>query len=137
MRQLKPSKILLLGGVLTGTVVSAAFVITTPDFRNLRDFSFAFGVGAVFGLLMFSPIAFAEKFRDGIRSWLERHGSRVQPKVAFIMAVALGYWIASMRHDTFDALAFVAMGLVFIGALFGIVIGIVNGDRRATQSGHS
>lgn len=132
MRQLKPSTILLLGGLLAGSAMSAAFLITIPDFRNLRGFSSAFGVGVVFGLLMFSPIAFAEKCREGIRRWLERYGARIQPRVAFVMARALGYWFASMRHHTFDALAFVAMGLVFVGALFGVVIGIVNGRRSAT-----
>lgn len=132
MRQLKPSTILLLGGMLTASAMGAAFLITTPDARNLRGFSIAFGVGAVFGLLMFSPIAFAEKFRDRIRKWLVRYGAQVQPRVAFVMALALGYWFASMRHHTFDALAFVAMGLVFIGALLGVVIGIVNGRRSAT-----
>ena len=132
MGQLKPSTILMLGALLTGSAMAAAFITTTPDFRNLRGFAIAFGGGAAFGLLMFSPIAFAEKFREGIRRWLERYGARVQPGVAFVMAVALGYWIASMRHHTFDALAFVAMALVFIGALFGVVIGIVNGRRSAT-----
>jgi hypothetical protein len=132
MRQLKPSTIVVLGALLTGGAMSAAFLTTTPDARNLRGFLIALGVGAAFGLLMFSPIALAEKFREGIRRWLQRYGARVQPRVAFVMALALGYWFASMRYHTFDALAFVAMGLVFIGALFGVVIGIVNGRRSAT-----
>jgi hypothetical protein len=131
MRQLKPSTILLLGASLTGAAMTAAFLSITRDVRNPRGFSIVFSVGAGFGLLMFSPVAFAERFRYGIRRWLERHGRHVQPGVSFLMAMALGYWIASMRHGMFDALSFVAMGFVFIGALFGIVVGIVNSERRS------
>ena len=130
MRHLKPLTILLLGALLVGTAVSITFLAATPAARNARGFCIEFAVGAAFGLLMFSPIALAEKFRGGIRRWLQRHGSRVQPRVGFLMAVALGYWFASLRHHTFDALAFVAMGVVLVGAVLGVVIGVVNGDGR-------
>ena len=131
MRQMKPSTILLLGGLLTGTITTTAFLITTPGARNPRGFCIEFGIGSVFGLLIFAPIVLAENFRSAISGWFSRHGSRVQPRVAFIMAMALGYLIASMRHHTFDAIAFVAMGLVFITAIFGVVVGTVNGDRKS------
>jgi hypothetical protein len=110
--------------------MTTAFLTATPDARNPRGLFVTFGTGAAFGLLMFSPIAFAEKFRDAVKRWLEQHGQRVQPRVAFLMATALGYFIASVRHRTFDTFTFVAIGLVLVGALFGIVIGVANSDRR-------
>src|SRR5262249_8117394 len=126
--------ILLLGALLTGAVTSAAFLIFISGARDFRTFSVEFGIGAAWGLIMFSPIAFAEKFRLSIRRWLARRGSRVQPRVGFIMTLALGYATASFRHHTFDVLTMISVGLVFIGAMFGIIIGIANDDRRPAGS---
>lgn len=111
--------------------MTVPFLVVEHDARNLRGVAISFPIGALLGLLLFAPIAFAVKYRMVIRAWLDRNGSRVQPWVAYIMALALGYWFASMRHHTFDALAFIAMGVVFLCALFGVVIGVVNGGRRS------
>jgi hypothetical protein len=111
--------------------MSIAFLFFTPDARNLRGFSIVFPAGAAFGLLMFAPAAAAEKFRAAIRGWLERYWAQLQPRVSFVMGLALGYFIASARHKTFDALTFISIGLVFLGAVVGIVVGIViKGDQR-------
>jgi integral membrane sensor domain MASE1 len=131
MRELKPLTILALGTLLSGIVMTVPILAVEHDARNLRGVAISVSVGAALGLLMFAPIAFAVKFRVVIRAWVERSGSRVQPRVACIMALALGYWFASMRHHTFDVLAFIAMGLVLLCALFGVVIGVVNGGRRS------
>lgn len=131
MRHLKPLTIVMLGGLLTAATFSVAFLMTTADFRNLRGFSIAFSTGGVFGVLMFAPMALGEKFRGHIRRWLERHGARMQRWVALLMAISVGYSFASVRHQTFDAWTYVALGLVFLAAVFGVVVGGAIEDRQS------
>jgi hypothetical protein len=133
MRQLKPLTILALGALLTGVAMAVPFLMIEHDARNFRGAGIGFSVGAAFGLLMFAPIALAEKFRASIRAWLERNGSQIYRLATYTMALALGYWIASIRYQMLDAVALMAMGLVFLGALFGVVIGVVKAERRSAK----
>ena len=136
MRQLGPLCILATGRPLTGVAMTAAFLASTAEARNLRGICIEFFVGTAFGLLMFAPIAVAEKFREAIRERLRFHWSRVQQLVSSIMALASGYVISSMYHHTFDTFSFIAVGFVFLGAILGVVFGIVaeGGPRNVTST---
>jgi hypothetical protein len=116
MKPLRPVKSLLLAGLLTGTVFSTAAAMTHPD-MSIGGASIFFGCGAVFGMLMVSPIVVGEVFRITFARAFARYVFRFERYISLLMACALGYLFASMRNHNIDGPALIAMGIVFLCAM--------------------
>ena len=105
--------------------MATGFLVAFPDLRNPADIFWAFGVGVVFALAIFAPIAAAFAYRAPLRRWLAVHGSAVQCYASILMAVSLGYLLASARHRSSDAFTGLALLVVFLCALAKVVFAIV------------
>ncbi|MHC4442042.1 MAG: hypothetical protein ACYTF1_04670 [Planctomycetota bacterium] len=104
------------------------------DMRTLQGILIFFAVGAAVGLLFFTPIAMAEAFRTSLARLIWPYSSRVQWYVSLLMAAAMGYIFASVRHDAFDRLTAAAFILVFLGAMAKVVMDILFGQNKRSTA---
>ena len=118
-------KILITGSITLALAVATSFLVAFPDLRNPADIFWAFGVGGAFGLTIFAPLAAAFAYRTSLRRWLAVHGSAVRWYASILMAVSLGYLLASARYHTSDAFAGLALLVVFLCALAKVMFAIV------------
>jgi hypothetical protein len=133
--------VLLTGPTTLGLFAAVVVAIAVPEARSPREMLFAFGTGAVMSLGIFAPIAGALAFRVPLRRWLTMHGRAVRWYGSILTAFALGYTVASLRHQPADAyigpvfLAFVLFALAKI--IFAIVFAPTNGPSSGSSGGSS
>jgi hypothetical protein len=119
MRPLKPIRILVAGSLLSGLAIAIGTAAAWPDARNARGITIAFVTGAIFGLLMFAPIAAGEALRS---TFVRRHSAAFERWSAICIAMGLGHLIGS-RLGTNGI--FLAWGLVFVAACFRVYLSSV------------
>jgi hypothetical protein len=120
MAALKPIPLLALGSLLMGVTMGAMSLVFSAGERGLRAAVIGIANGLVFGLVVFAPIAFAGGFRVGICAWRQRH-PRIEAAIFVAMMLSLGYLIACQWHSVSDAVTIIAVGVVFLGAIWGMI----------------
>jgi len=136
-KPLRPLAVLLAGPMGLGLLMAVAFVVALPELRRPRDILFAFGAGLVLGSTIFAPIACALAFRAPLRRWFAEHGFAVQWYTSTLMGFALGYVVASIRHDSSDRYVALAFPAVFLGAIAKMAFASVlrSGDDPTSSRG--
>src|SRR5262245_35745556 len=117
-------KILITGSTTLGLAVAAGFLVGFPGLRTPADILWACVVVAVLGSAIFAPLAAAFAYRTHLRRWLTVHGSAVQWYASILMAISLGYLLASARYHPSDVFAGLAMLVIFLCVLAKAAIAI-------------
>jgi hypothetical protein len=133
MKSLRPITILAVGLPLAGVAVSAGATILVPGVLTARGILTWFVVGAFLGAVILAPIAAVEAFRARLISLLGPHAHEIWWYVSITMAVAFGYVLAVMRRGSFDGFFWLAVAVLFTGAMLKMAMQILYrpGSRSA------
>ncbi|HEV8070496.1 MAG TPA: hypothetical protein VGP76_22465 [Planctomycetaceae bacterium] len=125
MQTLRPLAIAFFGTLLLGVVLPLIAFLTSSEFPDAGAMLRWFTIGAATGLVFFAPIAVAEAIRS--RSNRQHYSTffRIHWSASLGMALAMGYLAASYVHGTFDPIVFLALLVVFIGAMTKVCVGII------------
>ena len=117
MKPLRPMTILAVGPPLVGVAVSAVAAILVPGVCTVRGILIWIVTGVIFGAVILTPIATVEAFRPRLVYLLGPYAYRIWWSVSLSMAVAFGYILAVMRRGGVDGFFWLAIVVLFIGAL--------------------
>jgi hypothetical protein len=125
MKPLRPITILAVGPPLAGAAVSAVAAILVPGACTVRSILIWFVTGSILGAVILAPFATVEALRARLVYLLGPHAYLVSWYVSISMAVAFGYLLAVMRQATIDGFFWLAIAVLFTGAMLKMAMQVL------------
>jgi len=125
MKSLRPITILTVGPPLAGVAVSAVATILVPGAWTARGILIWFVGGAFLVAVILAPIAAVEAFRARLIDLLGPYAQQIWWYASISMAIAFGYMLAVMQRGSFDAFSWLAVAVLFTGAMLKMAMEIL------------
>lgn len=125
MKPLRPLTILAVGPPLAGVAVSAVAAILVPGVCTVRGIVIWFVTGVISGAVILIPIATVEAFRARLVYVLGPSAYPIWWSTSLSMAVAFGYMLAVIRGGGVDGFFWLAIAVLFIGAMLKMAMQIL------------
>jgi hypothetical protein len=134
MKSLPPITVVALGPPLAGIAVSAVAAVLVPGVWTARGILIWFVAGAFLGVVVLAPVAAVEAFRARLIYLLGTHVQQIWWYVSLSMAVAFGYMLAVMRRGSFDGFFWLAVAVLFTGAILKMAMQILYKTRSRSAA---
>lgn len=125
MKRLRPRTSLVLATLLAGTVAACVVAVIDSTARTPHGVAAVFTMGGILGFVVVAPVAAGEAFRAPLVRWLGQRAWNVHWHTSLLMAVALGYFLASLRHRTLDVFTWISAVTVMLGASVKILLSTI------------
>jgi hypothetical protein len=116
MKTLRPRVIVILGAALTAALFAVVCVVWEPGKLQVSGVLIGLVCGGALGLVTFGTIAAGLLLGERMTERLAKFARAADRYASLVMAISLGYAIASVRHHNFDGLTAVAYACLFLGA---------------------